>query len=204
MKSTRHFPLLLAGLLALSPPVWAQNNDNYEVPPMTFGGFNTQGSAEIGYRFTELKGFQPMYKELFDLESGPRLLDFNMFGEAREGANPFADSYSLSLSGLGGDPFPMFGTAHAKLRGFRHVYIQYLGEIPAPADIQLYSPFNNRECLHCHAGMRAFEEHPKHSKTPEMMKEIMSNEMSCMTSKCHDTVHDVGTLKDVSFWKGTQ
>ncbi len=70
----------------MSPLLWAQNNDNYEVPPMTFGGFNNQGSAEVGYRFTEVKGFQPMYKELFDLESGPRLLDFNLFGEAREGA----------------------------------------------------------------------------------------------------------------------
>src|ERR1700690_803069 len=100
--------------------------------------------------------------------------------------------------------YTMFGTAHAKLRGLRHVYIQYLGKIPAPADIKLYTPFNNRECLHCHAGMRAFEEHPKHSKTPDMMKQIMSNQLSCMTSKCHDTVHDVGTLKDGTFWKGTQ
>ena len=100
--------------------------------------------------------------------------------------------------------YTMFGTAHAKLRGLRHVYIQYLGTIPAPADIKLYTPFNNRECLHCHAGMRAFEEHPKHSKTPDMMQQIMSNKLSCMTSKCHDTVHDVGTLKDATFWKGTQ
>ena len=99
--------------------------------------------------------------------------------------------------------YTMFGTAHAKLRGLRHVYIQYLGKIPAPAEIKLYTPFNNRECLHCHAGMRAFEEHPKHSKTPEMMAQIMSNQLSCMTSKCHDTVHDVGTLKDATFWKGT-
>jgi nitrate/TMAO reductase-like tetraheme cytochrome c subunit len=100
--------------------------------------------------------------------------------------------------------YTMFGTVHAKLRGLRHVYIQYLGKIPAPADIKLYTPFNNRECLHCHAGMRAFEEHPKHSKTPEIMQQIMSNQLSCMTSKCHDTVHDVGTLKDATFWKGTQ
>jgi nitrate/TMAO reductase-like tetraheme cytochrome c subunit len=100
--------------------------------------------------------------------------------------------------------YTMFGTAHAKFRGLRHVYIQYLGKIPAPADIKLYTPFNNRECLHCHAGMRAFEEHPKHSKTPEMMKQIISNQLSCMTSKCHDTIHDVGTLKDATFWKGGQ
>ncbi len=37
-----------------------------------------------------------------------------------------------------------------------------------------------------------------------MMKQIMSNQLSCMTSKCHDTVHDVGRLKAVNFWKGAQ
>ena len=100
--------------------------------------------------------------------------------------------------------YTMFGTVHAKFRGLRHVYIQYLGKIPAPADIKLYTPFNNRECLHCHAGMRVFEEEPKHTKTPDMMRQILSNQMSCMTSKCHDTVHDVGTLKDATFWKGTE
>ena len=100
--------------------------------------------------------------------------------------------------------YTMFGTVHSKFRGLRHVYVQYLGKIPAPADIKLYTPFNNRECLHCHAGMRAFEEEAKHSKTPDMMQQILSNQMSCTTSKCHDTVHDVGTLKDATFWKGAQ
>jgi nitrate/TMAO reductase-like tetraheme cytochrome c subunit len=100
--------------------------------------------------------------------------------------------------------YTMFGTVHSKLRGLRHVYVQYLGKIPPPADIKLYTPYNNRECLHCHAGMRAFEEEAKHSKTPDMMKQIVSNQMSCTTSKCHDTVHDVGTLKDATFWKGAQ
>jgi cytochrome c-type protein NapC len=100
--------------------------------------------------------------------------------------------------------YTMFGTMHSKFRGLRHVYVQYLGRIPAPADIKLYTPFNNRECLHCHLEMRAFEEEPKHTKTPDMMRQITSNHLSCMTSKCHDTVHDVGTLKDANFWKGGQ
>jgi nitrate/TMAO reductase-like tetraheme cytochrome c subunit len=100
--------------------------------------------------------------------------------------------------------YTMFGTMHSKFRGLRHVYVQYLGKIPAPADIKLYTPFNNRECLHCHLGMRAFEEQPKHTRTPDMMVQITSNHLSCMTSKCHDTVHDVGTLKDATFWKGGQ
>jgi len=73
--------------------------------PVILGGFNTQGSATVGYRFDDLKGYRPMFEELSDLEKGFRLMDFNIFGEAAKGANPFADSYSLSVSGLGGEPF---------------------------------------------------------------------------------------------------
>src|ERR1700694_4026044 len=66
----------------------------------------------------------------------------------------------------------------------------------------LYTPFHNRECLYCHAGMRAFEEEPKHSKTPAMMSRINSTQMSCTSAHCHDTIHDVATLPSATFWKG--
>jgi len=98
--------------------------------------------------------------------------------------------------------YTMFGTVHSKLRGLRHMYVEYLGKIPAPAAIKLYTPFNNRECLHCHAGARDFEEEPRHTKTPDMMSKIMSNQTSCMAAKCHDVVHDVDTLKGATFWEG--
>jgi cytochrome c-type protein NapC len=100
--------------------------------------------------------------------------------------------------------YAMFGTIHAKVGGLHHMVVQYFGKPPAPADIKLYKPFNNRECLHCHAGSRSFEEAARHTKTPEMMGQIMSNQMSCMTAKCHDTVHDVATINDATFWKGGQ
>jgi hypothetical protein len=112
MKSTRRFlshaASALVLLAALPGSLRAQNADSdaYEAPPITVGGFNTQGSVTVGYRFADIKGYQPMYMELVNLRPGPRLMDFNVFGEAAEKANPFADSYSLSMSGLGGDPFP--------------------------------------------------------------------------------------------------
>jgi hypothetical protein len=80
--------------------------DNAETP-LNIGGFNTQGSVTVGYRFDDVKGYRPMFQELSGLEKGFRLMDFNVFGEAAKGANPFADSFSLSLSGLGGEPFEM-------------------------------------------------------------------------------------------------
>ena len=73
--------------------------------PLTLDGFNTQGSVTVGYRFDDVKGYVPMFQSLSGLENGFRLMDFNMFGDAAKGANPFADSYSVSVSGLGGEPF---------------------------------------------------------------------------------------------------
>jgi cytochrome c-type protein NapC len=98
--------------------------------------------------------------------------------------------------------YTMFGGLHSKLRGVRHLQVQYLGTVPAPDKITLYDPYNNRECLHCHNGARKFEEASQHHKTPQMMDEIKTNAKSCTASKCHDTIHDVGSLADATFWKG--
>ncbi len=100
--------------------------------------------------------------------------------------------------------YTLFGPLHSKLRGLHHVYVEYLGTIPKPDKIKLYTPFNNRECLHCHLGARTFEEEPGHHKTPEMMAKIKANQMSCMTSNCHDTIHDLDDLKYATFWKENQ
>jgi hypothetical protein len=69
----------------------------------------------------------------------------------------------------------------------------------------LYDPFNNRECLHCHAGARKFEAQAAHTRTPESLNRIMTGQLSCTSSRCHDTIHDVGTLSDpdLKFWKAT-
>jgi len=97
--------------------------------------------------------------------------------------------------------YAMFGGVRAKLRGVRHLAVQYFGTVPAPKDIKLYEPYNNRECLHCHEGARKFEEASAHHKTPELLNEIKSNARSCTASRCHDTIHDVDTLADAKFWK---
>ncbi|MGD0921717.1 MAG: hypothetical protein ABSA70_08160 [Terriglobia bacterium] len=101
----RSCPLILIGImfLILAPLLPAQ--DPEQPPPWTWGGLETQGSATAGYRFTDFKGRQEKFLELFDLQKGFRVMDFNLLGRAKEGSNPFADSYSLSVSGLGGDPF---------------------------------------------------------------------------------------------------
>ena len=98
--------------------------------------------------------------------------------------------------------YAMFGGIKAKFAGLRHVYVYYLGTPPAPEDIKLYVPFNNRECLHCHEGARSFEEGAVHTADPELLPALKANKTSCISSGCHHVVHDVHNLKNAKFWKG--
>lgn len=125
MRSHGRFLALLTGLLTLLCPM-LRAQEGSEAPPVPIGGFNNQGSVTLGYRFDDVKGYQPMYQELFDLQPGLRLTDFNIFGEAQEGTNPFADSYSLMMSGLGGDPFPtaQFSVTKNRVYDFRATWRQ--------------------------------------------------------------------------------
>lgn len=111
--------LVALALVIFTPFAWAQ--DSPETVPMALGEFNLSGSATGGYRFTNVKGYQPQYQEMFDLGSGFRLFDLDMYGESQEGKNPFADDFSLQLSGLGGDPFPtaQFAISKKKVYDFR-------------------------------------------------------------------------------------
>jgi cytochrome c-type protein NapC len=93
--------------------------------------------------------------------------------------------------------YVLYGGIRAKLRGLRHVYVQYLGKPPAPENIHLYNAYNNRECLHCHAGARSFEESPTHSAMHDL---LTTNQLSCMTAGCHDAIHNVGDLGTQKFW----
>ena len=98
--------------------------------------------------------------------------------------------------------YTMFGDYRAKLRGLRHVYVEYFGKVPSPNKIKLYTPYNNRECLHCHAGARNFEEAKGHHKKPGMMAAIQANRLSCLNSNCHEFIHDRTGIAQDPIWKG--
>ncbi len=97
--------------------------------------------------------------------------------------------------------YTMFGDVHSKLRGLKHLLVYYSGNIPDT--IKLYDPYNNRECLHCHSGMRAFEENSHHHEEPGSRAAMTANTLSCVASGCHDVVHDAHALEDVDMWKDT-
>lgn len=94
--------------------------------------------------------------------------------------------------------YTMYGDIQSKWRGLRHVYVNYIGTTPDPADIELYSPYHNRECLYCHEGARSFEEGEFHV---DALAELKSNEMSCLA--CHDTVHAIENLSELPLRRGS-
>ena len=91
--------------------------------------------------------------------------------------------------------YTLFGDVNGKIRGLQHVYVYYFGTVPDK--LALYEPFRNRECLHCHANARSFEETSPHK---EMREQLAANEMSCLT--CHNKVHDVANIDETKLWKG--
>ncbi|HCQ00478.1 MAG TPA: hypothetical protein DIT99_07160 [Candidatus Latescibacteria bacterium] len=99
-----------------------------------------------------------------------------------------------------------YGGITAKIRGLKHVYVQYIGDTPEPKDIKLYDPYHNRECLQCHQGARSYEESRHHRKEADMLTRINTNVLSCMESKCHDIQHNIEELDDYEpdeFWQET-
>ena len=78
------------------------------------------------------------------------------------------------------------------MNGLKHLLVYYSGR--TPDEIELYSPYQNRECLHCHVGARSFDE--LHSND---MPELTSNEISCM--ECHGPAHEIHDLEQAEMWQ---
>ena len=95
--------------------------------------------------------------------------------------------------------YTLYGDTRAKLRGLRHVYVYYVGTVPKK--IELYEPYKNRECLHCHEGARSFEEGATHNEEPMRRALMKENKLSCVSSGCHNVIHNAQGLDQVKFWK---
>jgi hypothetical protein len=85
------------------------------------------------------------------------------------------------------------------MAGLTRIYMQYVSTPPNP--ITIPGGFKYGQWLHCHRGARSFEENPVHAAIRDS---LISNQMSCLTSGCHDTAHDVANLSHVKFWKPVQ
>jgi cytochrome c-type protein NapC len=94
--------------------------------------------------------------------------------------------------------YTIYGPLNDKIRGLTRIYMQYVSTPPNP--IVIPGGYRNDQCLHCHLGARDFEENPVHAA---MMDALTTNRMSCLTSGCHDTAHNVANLSHEKFWSPT-
>jgi cytochrome c-type protein NapC len=91
--------------------------------------------------------------------------------------------------------YAMWGNVKAKLNGLKHVWVHYLGEIPDT--FELYQPYPNSNCLHCHADGRRYVEAAPHVDKLEAMA---NDEVSCLT--CHGKGHALDQVEAGNFWLG--
>ncbi len=92
--------------------------------------------------------------------------------------------------------YTMYGDLQAKLKGMQHMWVQYFGDIPKK--IQLYKPYNKRECLQCHGDTRSFEEHDAHDE--DVLAELASGEITCF--ECHEKHHQIHAPGEKKYWHG--
>ncbi len=93
--------------------------------------------------------------------------------------------------------YAMFGDVEAKIKGLKHLWVYYAGTIPEK--IELYEPYLNRECLHCHSGARAYEENEMHA---DIRAELVDGSTSCL--ECHSTGHDIANVHAATRWEAPQ
>ncbi len=92
--------------------------------------------------------------------------------------------------------YTMYGPLKDKLKGLRYVYMEYVSS--PPKVIHLDGTYNNSQCLHCHAGTRDFEANLNHMGP---IASLVSNQISCISSGCHSTIHNASEVANLKMWK---
>lgn len=93
--------------------------------------------------------------------------------------------------------YTMYGPWKSRLDGLRYVYMTYIGTVPKT--IHLKGKYSNLQCLHCHAGARDFEQHL--AQMPPI-GDLTSNRISCLSSGCHDMIHNASEVGHLKMWNG--
>jgi mono/diheme cytochrome c family protein len=93
--------------------------------------------------------------------------------------------------------YTMYGPLKDKLKGLRYVYMEYVST--PPKVIHLDGKYSNLQCLHCHEGARNFDENL--ARMPPLAA-LKSDQISCISSGCHDTIHNVSEIGHLKMWTG--
>jgi len=90
--------------------------------------------------------------------------------------------------------YALFGDVTAKLNGLRHVWAHYIAGVPAK--IELYKPYPNSNCLHCHDDSRRFIDSVAHRS---ILGPLTAGTTSCLS--CHRIAHDMDKVDAEQFWQ---
>jgi cytochrome c-type protein NapC len=90
--------------------------------------------------------------------------------------------------------YAMFGDVTAKLNGLRHVWAHYIAGVPKK--IELYQPFPNSNCLHCHDDSRRFVDGLAHRP---LLGALYAGTTSCLS--CHRVAHDMAKVDADELWQ---
>lgn len=91
--------------------------------------------------------------------------------------------------------YAMFGDVKAKLNGVKHLWVHYLGDVPD--EFELYQPYPNNNCLHCHEDARSYVEAGPHQTKFEALQ---ADELSCL--ECHASGHALEQVEEGNLWLG--
>ena len=94
--------------------------------------------------------------------------------------------------------YTMYGPLKDKLKGLRYLYMEYVST--PPKTIHIDGKYSNSQCLHCHQGARNFEEHL--NQMPPI-RELTTNRISCLSSGCHDMIHNASEVGHLKMWNGS-
>jgi cytochrome c-type protein NapC len=90
--------------------------------------------------------------------------------------------------------YAMFGDVTAKLNGLRHVWAHYIAGVPKK--IELYKPYPNSNCLHCHDDARRFVDGVAHRP---ILPALYAGTTSCLS--CHRIAHDMAKVDADELWQ---
>jgi cytochrome c-type protein NapC len=89
--------------------------------------------------------------------------------------------------------YTMYGPLKDKIKGLKYLYLEYVSS--PPKIIHIDGTYSNLQCLHCHAGMRSFDENPAHTA---IMGSLKANQISCIS--CHSTIHNASEVDHLKMW----
>jgi hypothetical protein len=100
--------VLVSWILSSPAMLFSQSSTTQTTPGepegVSRGGYLTQSSIELGYRFSSVTGSGDMYNTLVNLQSGPRFLDETLSMQSQDHQGLLFDNLYLSSFGWGGDP----------------------------------------------------------------------------------------------------